>query len=295
MAPEYFIGIDGGGSRTRARLQTAHDGRRLGDGEAGASGLTQGVAQAWRHLSAAIDGAFAAAGLARPDDAEIAIGAGLAGARDAALRAEFIAAAPAYAALALDTDGHVALLGAHGGGPGMVLVAGTGSVGEALLADGRRRLVGGWGYPVGDEGSGAWLGLRAMALAQRAVDGRAEAGALAHAVRRATGVDETAMRAWCVAAGQARYAQLAPLVFEHEADDPAAADLIARAIDALAALAGALDPAGELPVALTGSVAERLAPRLPPALRARCVAPAGDAADGALQLVRRALGLELPR
>ncbi len=297
MDPEFFIGIDGGGSRTRARLQSARDGRILGDGAAGASGLTQGVAQAWRHASAAIAAAFAAAGLARPADAAIAVGAGLAGARDPVLRAEFIAAAPAFAALALDTDGHAALLGAHGGGPGMVLVAGTGSVGEALLADGRRRLVGGWGYPVGDEGSGAWLGLRAMALAQRAVDGRGEAGPgpLARAVRQATGVDEDAMRSWCVGAGQARYAQLAPLVFDHEADDPAAADLIARAIDALVELAAALDPSGRLPVAVRGSVAERLAPRLPQALRARCVAAAGDATDGALHLVRQALGLRAAR
>lgn len=294
LSPEFFIGIDGGGSRTRARLQSAQDHRTLGDGEAGASGLTQGVAQAWRHLSAAIDAAFADAGMVRPDDAVIAVGAGLAGARDAALRAEFVAAAPAFAALALDTDGHAALLGAHRGGPGLVLIAGTGSVGEALLADGRRRLVGGWGYPVGDEGSGAWLGLRAMALAQRAVDGRAEAGALARAVRAATGDSEDAMRAWCIGAGQARYAQLAPLVFEHEADDPAAAALVTRAIAAIATLAAALDPSARLPVAVRGSVGERLAPRLAAPLRARCIA-AGDATDGALLLVRRSLGLEAAR
>ena len=65
------------------------------------------------------------------------------------------------------------LLGAHEGRPGAIVAAGTGSVGEALRRDGLRVAVGGWGFPVGDEGSGAWLGLRAMRETHRAIDGRA--------------------------------------------------------------------------------------------------------------------------
>jgi len=279
----YFIGVDGGGSGTRARVLAA-DGRFVGEGEAGPSGLSQGVAQAWAHVQEAIAAAFggtpAAAG-------ECALGLGLAGAHDAALRAACATAAPRYGALVVDTDSHAALLGAHGGRPGIVVIAGTGSIGEALYANGRRRVCGGWGFPVGDEGSGAWLGLRAMAVAQRAADGRGSAGPLARAVwQHAGGSDETTLRAWCLGAGQQRYARLAPLVFDHEAADPAAARLIERALDAIAAMACALD--ATLPVATTGSIGKRLAPRLPRPLSERIVAPAGDALDGALRLARQA-------
>lgn len=57
-----------------------------------------------------------------------------------------------------------------------VVELGTGSVGGALLTNGRKLSVGGWGFPSGDEGSGAWLGLRAAQLAQQALDGRPLAG-----------------------------------------------------------------------------------------------------------------------
>jgi glucosamine kinase len=217
------------------------------------------------------------------------VGLGLAGAYDDAQRKAFAAAAPPWHAFVVDTDSHAALLGAHRGAPGVVVIVGTGSVGEALYPDGRCSLCGGWGYPAGDEGSGAWLGLRAMAIAQRALDGRSVAGALARAVWRHAGEDVAALRSWCIGAGQRRYAELAPLVFDHEAADATAARLIERAIDAVGATIVALDPEGRLPFAVTGSIGRRLARRLPAPLQARRVEPAGDTVDGALELARRAL------
>src|SRR6185503_621643 len=104
------------------------------------------------------------------------LGLGLAGAVAPHLAAAFFRAAPDYALIVLETDARTALVGAHEGRPGAIVVVGTGAVGEALHADGRRISVSGWGFPVGDEGSGAWLGLRAMREAQRALDGRAKAG-----------------------------------------------------------------------------------------------------------------------
>jgi glucosamine kinase len=284
MAIPYFIGIDGGGTATRARVLDAA-GRRVGEGKAGPSGLSHSGAHAWPTVEAAIADAF---GGAVPPKADCALGIGIAGAHIAMQRQAFLNAAAPYAALAVESDSHTALLGSHAGAPGVALIAGTGSVGEALHADGRRALVGGWGFPAGDEGSGGWLGLRAMALAQRAFDGRERGGPLAQAVRQAIGGDEAALRAWSARAGQHRFAQLAPLVFAHEADDPAAAALLARAVDALAAHADALDGAGTLPISVLGSIGRRLAPRLPARLQERLREPQGDALDGALVLARRA-------
>ena len=63
--PLYWIGVDGGGTGTRARLQDP-GGRTLGEGKAGPSGLSQGLEQAWSHVELAVLAAFASAGLQRP-------------------------------------------------------------------------------------------------------------------------------------------------------------------------------------------------------------------------------------
>jgi glucosamine kinase len=171
----------------------------------------------------------------------------------------------------------------------VIVVAGTGSVGEVLRSDGSRLAVGGWGFPVGDEGSGAWLGLHAMRLAHQSIDARVPAGPLARAVFALAGETRERLLAWCEHAGQHEYAQLAPLVFEAEASDNAAKHLLDVAARALEALAVALDPQGQLPLAVVGSIAVRLAARFSPSMRNRCVAAQGDAAEGALHLIRAAL------
>ncbi|PTT77256.1 ATPase, partial [Pelomonas sp. HMWF004] len=228
----WWVGIDGGGTGTRAVVANAQ-GQVLGRGEAGASALGQGAEQAWRHIAAAIANA-AVPGLVLRD---CALGLGLSGTGLPAQLQAFEATDPGVARFTLVTDGLAALLGAHGGQPGALLISGTGSVAEALLPDGSRRMVGGWGWQIGDEGSGAWLGQQAMKRAQAAMDGRAPAGPLAQAVWAQVGVTREALLGFCAQAGQGGYAGLAPLVFAHEAADPAAAALLAQAADALNSLA----------------------------------------------------------
>lgn len=285
---EFVIGIDGGGSSTRALL-ARREGPAIGHGSAGPSALGQGIAQAWRNVELAIRHAFGAAGLAQPPRSDCAVAACLSGAGNLPWREAFAAADPGYAVLDVETDSLAMLVGAHGGKAGAILIAGTGSVAEALRPDGSRCTVGGWGFPVGDEGSGAWLGLHAVRHAQAAIDGRVNAGPLAQAVQALCGQSREALQAWCDRAGQHAYAQLALAVFEHEAADPAAAELLARAVGALETIALAVDPRGRLPLAVAGSVGTRLAPRFSPAVRSRLVQAQASAASGALVLARRAL------
>ncbi len=285
---EFLFGVDGGGTSTRAVVARA-DGRVLARGAAGPSALGQGVPQAWRNVELACRRALEAAGLHDVVWEQCALGAGLSGAGNAQWREAFLAADIGFAHLALQSDSLALLLGAHAGAPGAILIAGTGSVAEALLPDGTRRLVGGWGFPVGDEGSGGWLGLEAMRHAQAALDGRERTGPLARHVWAVCGADRAALHAWCDRAGQFGYAQLAPAVFDFEDRDAAAAQLLYRAAEALAALARAVDPSGTLPLCVGGSIARRLAVRLPPAVRARVVAPARPADEGALLLVQQQL------
>jgi glucosamine kinase len=285
---DYLIGVDGGGTTTRAVVASTR-GHVLGRGEAGPSALGQGIAQAWRHVLLAVLNAFDDAGHAAPRWGRCAMAAGLSGVNHAPWRQAFIAADPGFGWLEAETDSYVLLLGAHGGRPGVIVIAGTGSVAEALRPDGHRVAVGGWGFPVGDEGSGAWLGMAAVRHAQAVLDGRARGGALARAVHAQCGADRAALQAWSTRATQFRCAQVAPLVFEAAVHDRIAEHLLSQAAADLDALARAADPTARLPVVVWGSVGRRLLPRLGADLRRRVVEPAGDAAAGALVIARRAL------
>ncbi len=291
-AVRFLVGVDGGGTGTRVRLSDL-TGRVLGQGAAGPSALGQGVAQAWRHIQQAVQAAAEQAQLDRLVLNEMAIGLGLSGAGVVAQAQAFLAQQPGYAHVELVNDGTTSVLGAHAGRPGGVIAAGTGTVGEVLRADGQWACVSGWGWIGGDEGSGAWLGIQAMRHAQKAMDGRVPAGPLARAVWSAVGAvdarDRDALSAWVAQAGQHAYAQLAPLVFDVAETDPAADALLAQAVGELEQLAQALDSAQQLPLSLAGSVAQRLAERFSGNIRARCVSPQGDSADGALRLIRGAL------
>lgn len=282
----YAIGVDGGGTSTRARV-LHRSGVLVGEGKAGASGLMQGIPQAWRHvaqaIASAVDGRLQA-GWPAPDTANTALGLGLAGANNADWNAECLAANPGYTHLVLESDALIALLGAHRGAPGALVIMGTGAIGLALHANGQRTTTGGWGFPCGDEGSGADLGLQAVNLTQRAVDGRHPHTPLTRDVYATLGGTPEALLAWCGTARQFEYATLAPKVFAHAEQDAEAVQMLARAAQSLESLATGLDPTHTLPLAVAGSIAQRLLPRLSHAMVRRVVPAQGDAMDGALAL-----------
>jgi glucosamine kinase len=285
---EYLIGVDGGGTGTRVRVER-FDGMELGRGSAGPSGLMHGAGKAWAAVLDAVNGAFVEAGVARPVLERMAIGLGLAGVHNHQWAAEFAGKNPGFGGIEVATDAFCTLLGAHQGRPGAIIAIGTGSVGEALLPDGSRREVGGWGFPVSDEASGAWLGLHAVNLAQRVLDGRRPAGEFSRAVIEFCGGDRDNLHIWLARANQTAYAQLAPIVIQFAARDEAARAMMIEAGHEIAEIAAALDPSGLLPIALCGGLAAPMSDYLPEQLRMRVVNPHADAAAGALQLIRQSV------
>ncbi|MFL6708323.1 MAG: BadF/BadG/BcrA/BcrD ATPase family protein [Massilia sp.] len=284
---DFLIGVDGGGTGTRVRLARTDDATltTLATSRAGPSALAHGIERAWDAIDGAIAAAFASAGIEQAPRAAIAIGAGLAGVHNKGWAAEFIAANPGYGALRLETDGYTTLLGAHAGEPGVIVAIGTGSVGQALLTDGTQREAGGWGFPAGDEASGGWMGLRAVNLVERVVDGRAPSSTFARELITACGGSRDAIQLWLGRANQTAYAQLAPIVVAHAESDPEARAILAAAGLEVASLAHALDPSGTLPLALCGGLGEPLRAYLPIELAARCGIAQGDAAMGALRMI----------
>ncbi|MEQ9812505.1 MAG: BadF/BadG/BcrA/BcrD ATPase family protein, partial [Azospirillaceae bacterium] len=210
-----FIGIDGGATGTRLRLAAA-DGTVLGEGSAGPSSLTLPLADSLAAVGIALDAALSAAGLTRDVLGEAIAAFGLAGARNPERRDAFLARLPAMRDVTVVGDGYAALIGAHTGEPGLVVAIGTGTVAHVLRPDGSSDQVGGWGFPIGDEGSGAWIGWRALAEAVHVRDGRfcdpPGGTALHRELLSLCGDSDAGILAWLQEARSTKYAGLAPVV-----------------------------------------------------------------------------------
>jgi len=291
VTAEIWIGIDGGATKTIARVEDA-SGRLLGSGRAGPANIRASTAAAWEAIEAAIAQALEPSGLHLGDRAyRFYCGAGLAGTQVPAACQAFLSRPHPFAHLELQSDGYVACLGAHGGRDGAVIAIGTGVIAYQIAGD-RVRRVGGWGFPQGDEGSGAWLGLELVRRTLHWHDGRAAAAPVFAALLARFAGDWTQFVIWANQADAQQFASLAPLVVEQAAaGDPVALGLLKEAAAAIDSIGRALTrpDSPPLPCSLLGGLAPFLEPHLEPALRSRLVPPVSDAASGAVLLARRAV------
>ncbi|HEX3928477.1 MAG TPA: BadF/BadG/BcrA/BcrD ATPase family protein [Gemmatimonadales bacterium] len=159
------------------------------------------------------------------------------------------------------TDAELAREAAFEGGPGVLLIAGTGSIAFAKHIDGSMHRVGGLGWRMGDQGSGYWLGAHALQAVGAMHDGWGTVTHLAEALCVAAGVQGmAALIRWSTTATPAQVAALGPAIVTCAGDgDQVAIDLRESAVAALVRLALAAG-AGPLPVALSGGL---LAPDRP--------------------------------
>ncbi len=279
----YFLGIDAGGSNCRARLVDA-DGRVIGCGQAGPANARIGIEALYRTLVDTADQAIAEAGLSSGARATIRAGMGIAGLTRLGIREALEALDFGFASVAFATDAQIANLGAHGGGDGAILIIGTGSAAK-LRIDGQDHTIGGYGFPISDEGSAAALGLSAMRHALRALDGRTAKTPLSAAVTERFDHDTARAIAWMDQATPRDYGTFAPLVMDYaEANDPIARSIVEHAVSHIERFIETIFERGVTRCVLVGG----LAPRISPWLRARTVErlsnPLGDPLDGALRL-----------
>jgi glucosamine kinase len=165
-----LLGIDGGGSRCRARLCTI-SGAMLSEGTAGSANVRLGVEQSFASVHEATVQCMSGAGFSSRDFDRVVACLALAGASEPSQLEAARAREHPYRKAVFVTDAEAACIGAHGGRNGGVIVIGTGSIGWAEL-NGRQYRIGGWGWPISDEGSGAWLGCEALRRTLWACDGR---------------------------------------------------------------------------------------------------------------------------
>jgi N-acetylglucosamine kinase-like BadF-type ATPase len=229
------IGVDGGGTHMRAVIVDT-EGRELGRAEStgavvtvddpsrAAGAVRAAVRVAAEQAGVELPGAFMWAGLA---------GAGSKAARDAVAGA--LDDGSLSARLRIGTDVEAAFHDAFGDGPGILVIAGTGSIAWARSPGGAVRRIGGWGRHLGDEGGGFAIGTDALRRLTWAEDGRAAGTDMRGDLLERCGVDSVdGLIAWIDAASKLEVAALAPVVVDAaDAGDPAATEIVADAIRAL--------------------------------------------------------------
>ena len=281
-----YLGVDGGGSRCRARIEDEY-GTVLGEGGSGPATTRLGIDEAWRSIMRACAAAAEQAGLGREDFALMHAGIGLAGLGRRGAEAALKEIAHPFASVRFISDGLAACLGAHGGADGAIVVAGTGSIGVGLIG-GRELRFGGYGFPISDEGSGADVGLQAIRLALRAADQRGETSPLLEEVLGAFDHDSSQAVAWSEQATATDYAAFAPMVLRHATQgDPIGRRIVERAADAIGDLLDVFLRHGIDRLSLVGGLSGPIAAWLTPDLRGRLTPPEGDAVAGALLVARR--------
>jgi N-acetylmuramic acid 6-phosphate etherase len=259
------LGIDGGGTHTIALLAagTADKWTILGRGTAGPSNRQAvGQERALAALDEAVSAAFTAAGVKRCPVASACLG--LAGAdrpddqamiRDWAQRVQL--------ANKVDVTNDAAILLAAGtpDGSGLALIAGTGSIAFGQSADGRRARAGGWGYLLGDEGSGYALVRAGLQAVVRAADGRGPATRLTERFLSRLGLNqpqELVAAVYRSGRGRADLAALAPLVLAEAERDEVATAIVEQEARELARAGEAamrqLRWEGPVPLALAGGL-----------------------------------------
>src|SRR5262249_2651844 len=147
-------------TRCRARL-SAPSGAILGEGVAGSANIRFGLGEALGAVLSATRQCLEQAGLSSHDVRRVTACLALAGASEPTNLAWARSHEHPFAHTIITTDAHAACVGAHRGQDGAIIIAGTGTIGWAELK-GQHFRIGGWGLPVSDEGSGAWLGCEAL-------------------------------------------------------------------------------------------------------------------------------------
>jgi glucosamine kinase len=215
----HFMGIDGGGSNVRVAITTSAMAICAQSHGPAVNPSSVGRAQSAASIQAAMHEALTAASMNPDQIAAVAIGvAGAPAAFAESWLRETVAAVIPHTLIVPSSDNEIALVGANGERFGVLLLAGTGSVAHGINATGEWVQVGGWGYLLGDEGSGFRLGIEAIKAVMQAFDGRGKPTCLTSKILAELQLaSEWELIAWLYQPNETiirRVAQLAPLILE---------------------------------------------------------------------------------
>ncbi len=282
----YFLGIDGGGSHCRARLENA-SGELLGVGHAGPANVATSPATAKTNIALATDEALSAAHLSNHPEQVYAV-LGLAGYNLPAGKITMESWHSPFADTLITTDMHIACVGAHAGQDGAIIIVGTGSSAIRCRGD-QQQALGGYGFPIGDQASGAWLGLSAVQQCLLLCDQLIANEPFQQAILKAADANNAMDLAEIFyAAKPAEFARLAPTVMElAEAQNPVALSLVTQATEYLQQLVEQLSQNNTTNIAVVGGLANSLTDYLPKAIKNRLCPAQLTPLQGAALLARQ--------
>jgi N-acetylglucosamine kinase-like BadF-type ATPase len=235
MGIRHVLGIDAGGTKTRALLAD-ETGRVLASSTGGGANLrTNGELEVEKVLHAVVEGAEAEAGVRAE-----ALALGIAGAdrpEDHAVLREILRRIGFKDRVAVANDARIAFIAGSETRVGLALICGTGSIAWGRNAAGQIARAGGWGWHLGDEGSGFWIGERAIRGVLQAADGRGPATILERALVEHFGIarpDEILRSLYDAEYPRHRVATFASRVAEAaQSGDRIAGEILALAADEL--------------------------------------------------------------
>lgn len=279
---ELAIGIDGGGSSCRAAIMD-RTGRILGRGTAGPSNILSDLDNSLLNIVASARNAVADAGLPNETLSSAVAVVGVAGA-NVGDYAERVERALPFAKRRVVTDASTALQGALGDSDGVIGAFGTGSVYNARH-NGKLYGIGGWGFVIGDQASGARLGRDLLEAALLTHDGIRKPSALSREVMAEYGDDPERVVEFAHASQPKDFARYAPLVFDFAAKgDPIGTAIVEAAVrsigESLDALLWPACPA----ICLLGGLANAYRPLLAERHQSLLKEPKGDVLQGAIEL-----------
>lgn len=285
---EFVIGIDGGGTSCRAAF-ASRDGRVLGRGKSGAANIRTDLTGARSSIAEAARLAITDANEDPALMARIPAVLGLAGSNVGTYRQQLEAILPFSRNLVV-SDALIALEGAVGASDGAIAILGTGTA-FMVRKDGVARTVGGWGFLVGDQGSGARIGRDLLEETLLAYDRIADASELTRALLAIFRNEPRDVVEFTTTAKPGDFGGFAPMVFEHAAKgDPVAQKIIGRAVRHIEASLDVLELRTGDPLCLLGGLAQLYAPLLSSSVQALLRAPAQDALGGAVAMALREFG-----
>ena len=282
---KFVLGIDGGGTSCRAALATA-DGAVVGRAKSGAANIRTDLTGARANIVEAARQAFLAAG-ENPDlIPQTPAILGLAGANVGTYRQQLEAILP-FSTSRVETDAEIALEGAAGSGDGAMAILGTGTAYMARK-NGKSRAIGGWGFQVGDQASGARIGRDLLEQTLLAYDGIRPGSPLTGAMLAVFRNNPEDVVEFTTNAKPGDFGGFAPKVFEHAAKGDLVANwIVDKAVGDVEAALGALDLSPETPLCLLGGLAPLYAPRLSARYQTLLRPPLDDALGGAVRMAAR--------
>lgn len=287
MAIQFILGIDGGGTKTIARIQNQITNEKHED-TGGSSSITNDFEGACYTLMTLIDSLL---NKANCQASEVCLVMGLAGAGNQSQvnKLKQRLALP-FASVEIYNDARTCLIGANEGKPVAMVALGTGSVGARIEPDSQEHYVGGWGFPHGDEGGGAKLGFTAIQVLLNELDKYGHAHSeLARWLLCQIGPDKDDILNWLRESKPAQYAILAKPIFEMAKQCSASVQVVKRHALDVEALIQLARGNTATQVVLMGGLAEATFPYLSDPVKEYCVIQKGSSLEGACYLATKTL------